>query len=614
MAEAIVTASIIAPGFQGLNTQDSTVTLESGFATQAENCVIDKFGRIGARKGWVRLNATNTDLGTSNVKTIVEIVKEDGDTLLSAGNNKIFSGSTTLTQLLVRNTNNTANLSYTITDDHWSIAVQPYSTGLGASAHAYLAQAGHATLIYHKLPLVGTGATLTVSNVNGSGHIQGVTVTTGGSNWYVGDVATVTGGAGTGATFTVTTVSGTAITGVSITSVGSGYAVSNVLTLVDTTAPHTHEGSYGLQRLADVGTLPAGHTATTFTPNIALAAFGRVWYADIYNDRQTVYFSDLNAGQTLSGGSAGSLNIADIVPSGDPIVAMAAHNGFLVIFCKNNIVTYRNADDIDTIVLEDLIKGIGCIARDSVVATGTDLVFLSNGGVRSLLRTIQEKSSPIRDISANVRDDLMLLIDAETAKQVKAAYYERDAFYLISFPTSNVCYCFDARGVLQNGAAKATLWRQSITALCATVNRALYLGKAGYIGNYTGYLDNGSTYRLYYYTNWFDMGSPTTEKILKKVGITFIGGRGVNVALKWAFDYSQSYQSTTYTLATPAVAEYGIAEYGIAEYTTGVVFDNSTTQLGGTGRLIQIGVEAVIDGSEISVQKMDCYVKQGRTR
>jgi hypothetical protein len=505
-------------------------------------------------------------------------------------------------------------LSYTITDDHWSIAVQPYSTGLGSSAHAYLAQASHPTLVYHKLPSIGTGATLTVSSVNGSGHITGITVTTGGSNWYVGDVCTVTGGAGSGAQFTVTTVSGTAITGVSITAVGSSYAVGNILTLVDTTGTHQHDGAYGLQLLSDIGSLPTGYASNTFTPNIALAAYGRVWYADIANDRQTVYFSDLNAGQALTGGSSGSLNIADIVPDGDPIISLAAHNGFLVIFCNHHIVIYRNAADIANISMEDCITGIGCIARDSVAATGTDLVFLSNGGVRSLLRTIQEKSSPIRDISANVRDDLMLLVDAETPKAVKATYYERDAFYLISFPTSGICYCFDARGVLQNGAARATMWRLTVTALCATVGRSLYLGKAGYIGNYTGYTDNENTYRMSYYTNWFDMGAPTIEKILKKVGITFIGGRGVNVAIKWAFDYSQSYRNTTYTLANPAVAEYGIAEYGIAEYTTGVVFDNTITQLGGTGRLIQLGIEAMINGSELSVQKMDCYVKQGRTR
>lgn len=614
MAEAITTSSIVAPGFQGLNTQDSTVTLESGFATQAENCVIDKFGRIGARKGWVPLNASSVALSTANVRTIVEVIKEDGDVVISAGNNKLFTGTTTLTQLTVRNSTNTGDVSYTITDDHWSIGVQPYSTGLGASAHAYLAQAGHPTLVYHKLPLVGTGATLTVSSVNGSGGITGVTVTTGGSNWFVGNTATVTGGAGSAAQFTVYTVSGTAITGVTIAAAGSGYSVGNVLTLVDTTSTHQHDGPYGLQLLATVGTLPAGYSQTTFTPNIALAAYGRVWYADIANDRQTIYFSDLNAGQVLSGGSSGSLNIADVVPDGDPIVALAAHNGFLVIFCNHHIVIYKNAADIGTIALEDCINGIGCIARDSVAVTGTDLVFLSNGGVRSLMRTIQEKSSPIRDISRNVRDDLMLIVDAETEKEIKAVYYERDAFYVISFPTSGVCYCFDSRGYLENGASRATMWRLTATAFCATVGRSLYIGKAGYIGNYSGYLDNGNTYRMSYYTNWFDMGTPTVEKILKKVGITFIGGRGVQVAIKWAFDYSQSYRNTTYTLATPSVAEYGIAEYDIAEYTAGVVFDNTTTQLGGTGRLIQLGIEAMINNSELSVQKMDCYVKSGKIR
>jgi hypothetical protein len=613
MAEQLVTSSIAAPGFKGLNTQESSVTLESGFATVAENCVIDKFGRIGARKGWLALNATSTDLGSNAIKTIVEVVKEDGNVVLSAGNNKLFSGTSTLTTLAVRNATNTANLSYTITDNHWSIAVQPYSSGTGASAHAYLAQAGHETLVYHKLPVVGTGATITVSTVSG-GVITGVTITTAGSNWYAGDLVTVTGGSGSGATFRIDSVASNGVATISIVSGGTGYTVSNVLTLVDTTNKHTHEGSYGLQRLADVGSLPAGYTVDSFKPNIALAAYGRVWYADIAGDKQTVYFSDLNAGQELTGGTSGSLNISDIVPDGDPIVSLAAHNGFLIIFCTRHIVVYARADDITRITLSDLVKGIGCIARDSVSAVGTDLIFLSNGGVRSLTRTIQEKSAPIRDVSANVRDDMMKYIDTETANQVKSVYYEKEAFYLLSFPTSNIVFCFDVRGALDNGAARATTWRTPITAFCATSDRKLYLGKTSYIGNYTGYLDRTENYRLKYYTNWFDLGQPTILKVLKKIGITFIGGRGMNVSIKWAFDFGYDYQQTAYTLASPSVAEYGIAEYGIGEYTAGIVFDNTTTNLGGTGRVVQLGIEVLINGAELSVQKMDCYVKQGRTK
>ena len=52
MAQPIETFSISAPGFFGLNTQDSPLDLASGFALVATNCVIDQYGRIGARKGW----------------------------------------------------------------------------------------------------------------------------------------------------------------------------------------------------------------------------------------------------------------------------------------------------------------------------------------------------------------------------------------------------------------------------------------------------------------------------------------------------------------------------------------------------------------------------------
>ncbi len=52
MAKPLQPAAIVAPGFFGLNTQESGVTLEAGFALQADNCVIDKYGRLGSRKGW----------------------------------------------------------------------------------------------------------------------------------------------------------------------------------------------------------------------------------------------------------------------------------------------------------------------------------------------------------------------------------------------------------------------------------------------------------------------------------------------------------------------------------------------------------------------------------
>ena len=56
MAEQLLTGSIAAPGFYGLNTQDSSIQLSSGYALEAFNCVIDQYGRD--RKS-TRLNSSH---------------------------------------------------------------------------------------------------------------------------------------------------------------------------------------------------------------------------------------------------------------------------------------------------------------------------------------------------------------------------------------------------------------------------------------------------------------------------------------------------------------------------------------------------------------------------
>jgi hypothetical protein len=616
MAEQLVTGSIQAPGFSGLNVQDASIQLSSGYALEAFNCVIDKYGRIGARKGWTKVNTTAIASAPA-VKTVFEFVKADGNVVFSAAGNKIYTGTTTLTAAVngtVTNAAGSGTTAYTITDDNWQVASMPYDKGGNTSAHAIFAQGGHPTLVYHKLPTSGSGATLTVSSVNGSGHITGITVTNGGTNWYVGETATVTGGSGSGATFTVSTVSGTTITGVTITTVGSGYTAGNVLTLVDTSPKHSHTGSYGFQRLGDIATLPTGYSVTTFTPNCALTAYGRLWTANITADNQTVYFSDLQDPANFTTGTSGRLDISTVIPTGDGIVALAAHNGFLIIMCHRSILIYANPKDPATMTLQDVIKGVGCIARDSVVSVfGSDIMFLSETGVQSLGRLIQEKSMPLRDVSKNVRDELIINVSTETVANIKAVYYASDAFYLLSLPSVGFTYCFDTRSILENGAARTTIWKDiNPHSFCVLENRALYIGTKGYIGNYTGYQDNENSYRWSYYTNYFDFEQPTAIKILKKIGMVVIGGSRQVIAIKWGFDYTNNYNSTTVTLKAINIAEYNIAEYGIAEYANGIALDTLKFNASGAGRVLQIGFESDINGAPLSIQKVDVAIKTGK--
>jgi len=538
MAKPLQTSTISAPGFLGVNTQESSVDLASGYALEAYNCVIDKFGRIGARRGWQKQNAfTNADLLTNDIEFLFEL--PETSTVLAGGNNKLFSfASGTITTESVYDNAGTSTISYTISGNDWSASSIVYGEGPDISPHAYVCQAGHAPLVYHKL--------------------------------------------------------------------GSG---------------HAHTGSYGFQVLDDgtnaVGSVPTPYSGneTQFQPNFVLGAYGRTWWADIAGDTQTVYFSALLDGSNLSTGDSGYLSLVDVFPNGDEVVGLAAHNGFLIIFGRRNIAVYANPIDVTRLELVDLIANVGCIARDSIVNTGTDVMFLSDTGVRSIARVIQEKSAPINDISFNVRDDLVSYVASESNKEkIKAAYYPRDAFYLLTLPSSNYVFCFDLRARLQNGAARVTIWDSlKPKSLHVTYGGDLLIGKEGYIGKYFGFLDNDSTYRLRYYTNYFDLGNPTSLKFLKKGTFVVIGGIGQDVALKYGFDYIDSFRSITKTLATgAAVSEYNISEYGIDEYTSGLKLEEVRANLGGSGSIIQLGFEADINQNPLSIQKIDVYLKSGK--
>ena len=92
MAQQRQSIYVGAPGFRGLNTQDSPVNQDSSFASIAENAVIDKFGRIGARQGIDKITSSTTALGSSaGIETIFEFTKRDGNKeVFSTGNNKIY--------------------------------------------------------------------------------------------------------------------------------------------------------------------------------------------------------------------------------------------------------------------------------------------------------------------------------------------------------------------------------------------------------------------------------------------------------------------------------------------------------------------------------------------
>lgn len=371
--------------------------------------------------------------------------------------------------------------------------------------------------------------------------------------------------------------------------------------------PLVYDTANGLvEMVATSGTAPQG--------DIAIGGFGRLWVSGVPSSPNTVYWSDLLIGEGWDSGSSGSVNLDKVWADGsDKVTALAVWNGFLIIFGYNSIVVYQGAEDPATMSLADTINGVGCVARDTVKATGNDLLFLSARGVMALGRVIQEKSNPINDVSKNVRDDLVRFWKLENTP-VRAVYSPTDSFYLLSFPTNNLIYCFDTKGLLENGGYRVTTWNSTKHGCFAMrQDDTLLVGNTGGINSYGGYTDNGESYTMRYYSNPLSFGDASRIKFPKKITPTLISTGALDVDVKWAYDFTNDFKTQRFrTVAQPA-SYFTEAFFGEGFFSAGasqIIAKRINTN--GNGNLVSVGLECQINGAPLSIQEFNIQATIGR--
>ena len=538
--------TLASPGFAGLNTEDSPLSIDSSFASVANNCTIDKLGRLSSRKGFKYITSNPgllDDLGglSHPIISIGEFIKEDTgvSTLFVTGNNKIFIQETSGAFELLEQT-----LPTTPTADDWQMAQ--------LNDKMYFVQAGHVPLVYTP---------------------------------------------------------------------GAGFAV------VD---------------LHSTGGIPAGDGF----PNCVHSAFGRLWYGDFDNNSTVVAWSSILNGTLWNSGGSGRLQTSEYWPSGfGKITALAAHNNFMIFFGTNNILVYTTTSDVtNSLRLSDTIEGIGCLSRDTVVATGEDFMFCDSSGIRSLNRTLQDATIPLGDISANIRTKIQAAILDETTTNLKAVFHNEDSFYCCFFPTTNVAYVFDTWQPLQTGAFRATSW-DSLKVRCGVRTRSRTTYFAGDLGVYiyTGGVDVSysvsgavtSPVSMQYISHPINFGSSVNAIFPKQVDVTIFGGTTGTLRLNWGFNFgdtttnviaqtiNSTAEFTAWTAASSPVppennaAEWtslGNSENGILGYWTNsfVSLSEFKYNLWGSGRNLSIGLSTDILGPQVSIQEINIQALQGR--
>lgn len=565
MAQQQQNITISAPGFQGLNTEDSPIDQNPGFCRIANNAIVDQFGRIGSRKAFAEYTTavnvtysadpaavtTNTDAhaigfgdinGTDYVLTTVSVTQKD-----AAG--------------------------ATLQQDYFLCKLTEASPGVfELDELTYPTLTDNSTLVNAKI----------------LGFRDKVFIFSAGNECMVYD-------------------------GTTVTSLFTGTIDVDYIPPTD-----------------DTGVL-----AAAINGEIATAAYGRLWVAGVGGDYSTIYYSDLLVPTQWYDGrgtpvdaqnTAGILDVSEYWPNGsDRIRAIVAHNGALYVFGRESILVYNNAATgdpagTDGIFLADTITNMGALNQDAVININSDVLFVDDSGVRSLGRTIQEKSVPIGDLSYNVRGDIQQLIANTPDDNVTLSYWPNESLIVALFPASEQAYVFEKRQASATGGFKATRWNS------CKFNRMLYAvlngetkylltsndskGLLAYEGNEEY---NNKVIQFEYVSNLLTFGQSANAKFLKQVDFTVVNlGDEVRAFGGWGFTPYIQYNK-----------EFTIPEFDAALYDLGV-FNTSLYALDrteirrykvntkGSGDAVCVGIRADVRGASISLQEINVQTLLGR--
>lgn len=563
MAQQQQNITISAPGFYGINTEDSPLLQDPGYCTLATNCVVDQLGRIGARKAWAEdTTAINVVFAVAPGAVSTSYVTHTVGTAVVAGNREIL---TVVGVTQVDGSNVELQVDYFLCK----------SVVAGSTFE----------LVEIPLPTMVDTAALKKAQI--------------------------------------------------VAFNDKAYILSKGNDIV------VYDGTSATNLSAAPGFLPPqddnGNIANTVNGDVACAAYGRLWVTGVNGEYETIYYSDLllatqwydGKGNPTSGqNTAGIIDVAQYWPNGrDRIVGIEAHNGFLLVFGRQSILVYTgvSADPAaaNGLTLQDAIPNMGLVSRDATTNTGADLLFVDDSGVRSLGRTIQEKSVPMGDMTYNVRGDVTQVI-ARTADKSEIAldYWPSEGIVVLLFPTGGQAYTMEARSPSPSGGHKVTRWTD------CRFNRSVYLESEGQalvflaanqdskgLLQYDGYLQyDGQPYEMHYQSMILNFGQPANSKFLKQMDFTLAATQAPSKAYAaWGYDTGSTDRSKLFIVdASPAAlydeGTFGVAKFGAQQSTVRRYKINTK----GSGENVVIGLRVDIADNSCSLQEINVQTLLGR--
>ena len=251
------------------------------------------------------------------------------------------------------------------------------------------------------------------------GKVRAITVTTAGSG-YTSATAIITGPNWGGQLPTlITNVAGGAVTGVVVVDGGSGYGYTPTVTIIGNGSGATATATaspppQGLQTIINAG--------------------NRLFGVGSGLNRNTLYASDILDPSVWDSDNSVVINGDD----GDEITAIVPYfENRIIVFKRRRIFQVTVPPDMTSAAdwtISIISNNIGCVAGATAIQVGADIFFLSDDGIRSLIRSASDDFTSVGLPISEVVKDVIQEINTAQVGISTAAYY--DNRYLLAVPTA----------------------------------------------------------------------------------------------------------------------------------------------------------------------------------
>jgi len=288
-----------------------------------------------------------------------------------------------------------------------------------------------------------------------------------------------------------------------------------------------------------------------------------------------------------------SSNGAGVINVGFPIVAIKSFRNELFIFGATNIKKLGGTA-LANFVLQTVTDDLGCLATDSVIEIGGDLLFLSQDGLRPISGTSKIGDVNLETVSKNIQSiftDIIFDIDLEGLNAVVIRQKTQFRYFFAGSDSQGIIGGFRQT---PNGLQFEYSQMLGITATCAAsgyigqneiVIHGTSAGKVQQqeIGNNFG----GDPIFSIFQTPFFHMQDPEQRKIFYNVA-TYLRSEGDNtIVMSAVYDYEDvdTLNPTNFNLSTAGAAAF----FNEATYNSTAIFDGNPspvqrTNISGSGK------------------------------